>query len=252
MKTVVITGGASGIGLAFSQRLATEGWHVCVIDNNAAALQLISASNISIFNGDVTDLNQISSIINTITDTISTIDRLIHCAAIMPAGKLATMAAPVTIELMAVNYGGMVNVIQAVLPTMLAQDAGELIVFGSSGGAVPVPDCGAYCATKAATNTYMEILMEENRASNVQFMLVCPPLVDTPLLNQAMTTAAPKMLRYSLDNKRYLTTEDIVNAVTKGMQKKTKILWPSTEAKVLHWLRRFSPRLLWKIIHSAN
>jgi hypothetical protein len=60
------------------------------------------------------------------------------------------------------------------------------------------------------------------------------------------------MLRYSLDNKRYLTTEDIVNAVTKGLQKKTKILWPSTEAKVLHWLRRFSPRLLWKIIHSAN
>lgn len=252
MKTVVITGGASGIGLAFSQRLAAEDWHVCVIDSNAAALQKISATNISTFNGDVTDLNQISSIINTITDTIGTIDRLIHCAAIMPAGKLATMAAPVTIELMAVNYGGMVNVIQAILPTMLAQDAGELIVFGSSGGAVPVPDCGAYCATKAATNTYMEILMEENRASNVQFMLVCPPLVDTPLLNQAMATAAPKMLRYSLDNKRYLTTEDIVNAVTKGLQKKTKILWPSTEAKVLHWLRRFSPRLLWKIIHSAN
>ena len=252
MKTVVITGGASGIGLAFSQRLAAEGWHVCVIDSNVAALQQISASNISTFNGDVTDLNQIISIINTITDTIGTIDRLIHCAAIMPAGKLATMSASVTIELMAVNYGGMVNVIQAILPNMLAQDAGELIVFGSSGGAVPVPDCGAYCATKAATNTYMEILMEENRASNVQFMLVCPPLVDTPLLNQAMTTAAPKMLRYSLDNKRYLTTEDIVNAVTKGLQKKTKILWPSTEAKVLHWLRRFSPRLLWKIIHSAN
>jgi NADP-dependent 3-hydroxy acid dehydrogenase YdfG len=252
MKTVVITGGASGIGLAFSQRLAAEGWHVCVIDSNATALQQISASNISTFNGDVTDLNQINNIINTITDTIGSIDRLIHCAAIMPAGKLATMAAPVTTELMAVNYGGMVNVIQAILPTMLSQDAGELIVFGSSGGAVPVPDCGAYCATKAATNTYMEILMEENRASNVQFMLVCPPLVDTPLLNQAMTTAAPKMLRYSLDNKRYLTTEDIVNAVTKGLQKKTKILWPSTEAKVLQWLRRFSPRLLWKIIHSAN
>jgi short-subunit dehydrogenase len=98
----------------------------------------------------------------------------------------------------------------------------------------------------------MEILMEENRASNVQFMLVCPPLVNTPLLTQAMTTAAPKMLRYSLDNKRYMTTDDIVKAVIKGMQKKTKILWPSTEAKILQWLRRFSPRLLWKIIHAAN
>jgi hypothetical protein len=60
------------------------------------------------------------------------------------------------------------------------------------------------------------------------------------------------MLRYSLDNKRYMTTDDIVKAVIKGMQKKTKILWPSTETKILQWLRRFSPRLLWKIIHSAN
>jgi NADP-dependent 3-hydroxy acid dehydrogenase YdfG len=252
MKTVVITGGASGIGLAFSQHLAEEGWHVCIIDSNVSALQLIDGVGISTFIGDVTDFKQMTTIINTITDTIGTIDRLIHCAAIMPAGKLATMSAPITIHLMTVNYGGMVNVIQAILPTMLAQDSGELIVFGSSGGAVPVPDCGAYCATKAATNTYMEILMEENRASNVQFMLVCPPLVNTPLLTQAMTTAAPKMLRYSLDNKRYMTTDDIVKAVIKGMQKKTKILWPSTEAKILQWLRRFSPRLLWKIIHSAN
>ena len=52
-----------------------------------------------------------------------------------------------------------------------------------------MPDCGAYCATKAATNAYMEILAEENRATAVQFMLVCPPLVNTPLLEQAMATA---------------------------------------------------------------
>ena len=187
-----------------------------------------------------------------ILERFDSIDRAIHCAAIMPAGKLATMPAETINHLMTVNYGGTVNVVQTALANMLANDTGQLIVFGSSGGSVLVPDCGAYCATKAATNAYMEILMEENRSSKVQFMLVCPPLVNTPLLDQVMSWAQPRMLSDSIANQRYMTPEDIVAAVEKGLQKNVKILWPNMEAKILQWLRRFSPRLLWKLIHAAN
>ena len=66
---------------------------------------------------------------------------------------------------MAVNYGGTVNAVQAVLPAMARRRAGELILFGSTGGSVLVPDCGAYCASKAATNVYAEMLIEEMRGS---------------------------------------------------------------------------------------
>jgi NAD(P)-dependent dehydrogenase (short-subunit alcohol dehydrogenase family) len=252
IKSVLVTGGASGIGRAFVERMSNQGWRVVVVDMNESALAELASDTTSTFICDVANLEQVKATVNEIIESVGPIDRLIHCAAIMPAGKLATMPAETTNLLMTVNYGGTVNVVQTVLQDMLARDAGELIVFGSSGGAVPVPDCGAYCASKAATNAYMEILAEENRASGVQFMLVCPPLVNTPLLEQAMVTAQPRMLRYSLENKRYMTPDDIVDAVETGLKKNVRILWPSMEAKILQWLRRFSPRLVWKIINAAN
>ena len=252
LKTVLVTGGASGIGRAFVKRLSKQGWRVCVLDLNESALAELSSDNISTFLCDVANLDQVKTTVKEIIERVGCIDRLIHCAAIMPAGKLASMSAQTTNLLMTVNYGGTVNVVQTVLQDMLARNAGELIVFGSTGGSVPVPDCGAYCASKAATNAYMEILAEENRETGVQFMLVCPPLVNTPLLEQAMATAQPRMLSYSLEQQRYMTPDDIVDAVEKGLKKNVRILWPGMEAKILQWLRRFSPRLLWKIIHAAN
>lgn len=252
MKTVLVTGGGSGIGRAFVQRLSRQGWRVCVMDMNAPALQELASDTVSTYVCDVADLEQVKARIEEVLENFGCIDRLIHCAAIMPAGKLASMAAETTNRLMSVNYGGTVNVVQTVLQHMLARDAGELIVFGSSGGSVPVPDCGAYCASKAATNAYLEILAEENRASGVQFMLVCPPLVNTPLLEQAMATAQPRILSYSLEHQRYMTPDAIVDAVEKGLKNNVTILWPNMEAKILQWLRRFSPRLMWRIIHAAN
>jgi len=255
-KTVVVTGGASGIGRAFVKRLSAQGWLVCVFDMNEAALAELteeySASKVVTFLCDVANFDQVEARIQDVVTQFGRVDRLIHCAAIMPAGKLATMPAQTTNRLMAVNYGGTVNVVQTVLAAMLDRNEGEIIVFGSSGGAVPVPDCGAYCATKAATNAYLEILAEENRHSDVQFMLVCPPLVNTPLLEQAMATAQPKMLSDSIENKRYMSPDDIVGAVEKGLKKNVTILFPNAEAKILQWIRRFSPRLMWKIIHAAN
>jgi short-subunit dehydrogenase len=251
-RTLLVTGGASGIGRAFVERMSKQNWNVCVLDLNEPALAELASDGVSTYRCDVADLDQVKATIKAIVDSHGPIDRLIHCAAIMPAGKLASMAAQTTNHLMVVNYGGTVNVVQTVLQDMLARDSGELIVFGSTGGLVPVPDCGAYCATKAATHSYMEILMEENRNTGVQFMLVCPPLVDTPLLDQAMATAQPKMLSYSIERGRHMTPDNIVDAVENGLAKNVRILWPSMEAKTLQWLRRFSPRLLWKIIHAAN
>ena len=252
MKTVLITGGASGIGRAFVKRLSQQGWRVAALDRNETALAELACDNVSTFVCDVAELDQVQETVKDVVARLGVIDRLIHCAAIMPAGKLAGMPAATTNLLMAVNYGGTVNVVQTVLPDMLARDAGEVIVFGSTGGLVPVPDCGAYCATKAATHSYMEILTEENRASAVQFMLVCPPLVDTPLLHQALAGAQSRMLQDSIRQQRYLAPDEIAQAVEKGLKNNKQILWPSTEAKLLQWLRRFSPRLVWKIMHAAN
>jgi short-subunit dehydrogenase len=135
---------------------------------------------------------------------------------------------------------------------MAQRDAGELIIFGSTGGSVLVPECGAYCASKAATNLYTEMLIEETRGSGVRVMLVCPALVDTPLLQQAVATSNPKVIADSIAKSRFADPELIIDEVEKALRKRTKILMPGAEAKAVMWLRRMSPGLLWRIVRLAN
>jgi short-subunit dehydrogenase len=170
----------------------------------------------------------------------------------MPTSKLAEQDTREIRGVMAINYGGTVNAVQAVLPGMAQRDAGELIIFGSTGGSVLVPDCGAYCASKAATNLYTEMLIEETRGSGVRVMLVCPALVDTPLLQQAVATSNPKVIADSIAKNRFADPELIIDEVEKALRKRTEILMPGAEAKAVMWLRRMSPGLLWRIVRLAN
>ncbi|MFT4518667.1 MAG: short-subunit dehydrogenase [Halioglobus sp.] len=253
-QVAVVTGGASGMGKVYALRMANAGVKVAVLDKGNAALEDIAAqsANIYTFNCDVADTVSVTDTIEAITAQLGPIDRLVHCAAIMPAGPLPSQLIESIHLLMAVNYGGTVNMVRAVLGDMQERKTGEIVLFGSLGGYVPVPDCGAYCATKAAVNSFAEILMEENRGSGVHIMLVCPPLVNTPLLDQAMASANPKMVADSIAKKRYSSPAAIIDAVEEGLRRKKDILFPSAAAKIMAWLRRFSPRLVWKIIHLAN
>lgn len=106
--------------------------------------------------------------------------------------------------------------------------------------------------SKAAVNCFAEVLIEENRGSGEHIMLVCPSLVDTPLLQQAIASSNPKAIRESIVNKRFASPDFIIDKVEQGLRRRTEILLPGAEAKLLARLRRFAPGMLWKIIHWSN
>ena len=242
------------MGRVYTLRMAQAGITVAVLDRSEATLRKLAgeSGNIHPYPCDVTDLDKVQQVIESIQQRLGPIDRLVHCAAIMPAGTLVTQAVDSIQLLMSVNYGGTVNVVNTVLPGMLARRSGEIVVLGSLGGHVPVPECGAYCASKSAVNAFTEILIEENRDSGVHIMLVCPSLVDTPLLDQATVTGNPTSVSYSIEHRRFAQPDTIIDAIENGLKKGKTVLYPNGEAKILAWLRRFSPSLVWKIIHASN
>ena len=254
VRVAVVTGGASGLGRIFALRMAAQGIRVAVVDRDPQALSAVASesSNVHRVRCNVSRSEELRAAFAEIEAELGTIDRLVTCAAIMPASKLAEQATREIQDVMAVNYGGTVNAVQAVLPAMAQRRGGELIIFGSTGGSVLVPDCGAYCASKAATNVYAEMLIEEMRGSGVRVMLVCPPLVDTPLLEQAVATSNPKIISDSIAKSRFASPEFIIDEVEKALGKRTEILMPGVEAKAVMWLRRMSPGLLWRIVRLAN
>ncbi len=253
-EVALVTGGASGMGQIFALRMASRGTKVAILDTNDQELQKIAAQseNIYPYHCDVSDMAEVSKVVDGITEDLGPVDRLVHCAAIMPTSKLADQDIAQIHQMMAINYGGTVNISKTVLEAMKQRRSGEIVIFGSLGGSVLVPECGAYCASKAAVNAYTEILIEENRGSGVHIMVVCPTLVNTPLLQQAVETSNPKNIRDSIKKNRLADPDTIIDAVERGLKKKTEILLPNAEAKILSWFRRLAPGLLWKLIHRTN
>lgn len=251
-KVAVVTGAASGMGRLSAQRLAEQGARVAAVDLNEEGLRETAASsaNITPFVCDVSDRQQVESVIAEIQSQLGAIDRLTHAAAIMPGGALATMPSDRINQLMAINYGGTVNVTKAVLPAMLERDRGDMIMFGSMAGDVLTHNLGAYCATKSATNTYAEVLIRENRDCGIRFLLVCPPAVNTPLVSQALE-AGPKSLIESHKAGRMSAPEKIVDAIEAALEKGKWVVRPG-EAAALTWVRRLAPGLLWKLMEKAN
>ena len=106
---------------------------------------------------------------------------------------------------------------------------------------------GAYCATKSAVNTYMEVLQNEIRGSGVHAHLVCPPAVNTPLIDQTLATDAPGSILESKKSGRLADPQKIVDAIDKGVAKNKDIIYPG-EAKLLLLWHALFPGLWWKVV----
>lgn len=249
VKVAVVTGGASGMGKITALRLANAGAQVAILDMNQAALDATAAesTNIHPFHCDVTNIAQVQEIISQVENTLGPIDRLTHCAAIMPTAPILEQPAELITKMMTINYGGTVNLVKTVLPLMNQRKSGQLVIFGSIAGSVLGPELAGYNATKAATNAFVEVLIHENRGSGVHILLVCPPMVKTPLIEQGLGT---KNIAESLEKNRMADPEFIVDEIDKALTKgpKKEILLPGAEAKILMLFRRLFPGLLWKII----
>ena len=124
---------------------------------------------------------------------LGSVDRLVNAAAIMPLGGIGEMSVGLIVKMMRINYEGTVYLTKYLLPKMLARNSGEMILFGSVAGDIPLPAAGAYCASKAAVNAYVNHLSHENRKSNLKILLVSPHVVNTPLLDSAKTGMAISM-----------------------------------------------------------
>ncbi len=247
-KTALITGGASGLGRLHAIQLSEMGAKVAILDLNEKALTETAAisPNIIPFKCDVANLKQVQEIVNSLEKEIGKIDRFIHCAAIMPGGLLMDFDADAVNKVMIINYGGMINVCHTVIPRMLKRNSGDVIIYGSTAGLVPISRFGAYGATKAATNLYAKVLIRENKKSAIRFQLVCPPAVDTPLINQAKEDGPIFLKNAQKTHRNIISPEEVVRSVEKCLEKGQKLNYPG-QAKWINLLQGIVPSLLDKM-----
>jgi len=248
-KVAIVTGGASGMGQITARRLAKQGAKVAIFDVNDQALQetAAEADNITAYHCDISSLEDVNTTVAQVARDLGPIDLLVHAAALMPSHKLAEHTHEGMEKLFRINYFGTTYMVRAVLPAMMERGNGRIIAFGSIAGVAFVPKMGAYCATKAAVNTYIEVLQNEIRSSGVRVHLVCPPAVNTPLVDQTIATDTPGSIIEAKKSGRLADPEKMIDAIEKGVRKDKDIIYPQ-EAKLIYFWRMLFPKLWWKVV----
>lgn len=248
-KVALVTGGASGMGRVIALRLANQGTKVAIFDLNDEGLASTAAesANITAYRCDIAKQEEVEQQVAQVVTDLGPIDRMVHAAALMPSRSLQHHAPEDIMRLTQVNYAGTLYMIHSVLGDMLARNSGELVIFGSIAGQALVPRLGAYCATKAAVNSYVECLINELAHTPLRIFLVCPPAVNTPLVDQTMEIDTPGSLIEAKKSGRLASPDSVVDAIDKGMEKNRNIIYPG-EARWLYLLHALAPKLWWKMV----
>lgn len=170
-KNVFITGASSGIGQACAKKLASLGYNVtgCSLNKEEKEIK-IGKGKIHYIYMDVTNINSIEKAF----ENIKEVDIAILCAGFGIAGPCEIMPIEYSKKQMEVNYFGVLNTCQKIIPLMREKRNGLIIAISSVGGRLPIPMQSHYSSSKYALEAYMEALRIELRDFNIKTCLIEP------------------------------------------------------------------------------
>jgi short-subunit dehydrogenase len=245
-KTILLTGGASGIGAA-AARLAVERGHMVLI----ADIDFKRAKSVakSIGKGaaaaalDVTNAEQWEAVLDEAWSRFEALDVLLNNAAVVHAGYANKVAVADHQRTLDVNFMGPLQGMLAALPRFLRQGFGHFVTVCSMTAFLPFPGLASYAASKHALRAFHHALALEQRDTPLKFTIVHPTSTETPMLEQearsglALAFANPSM-----------TADSAGDIILDAMEKQSvEIFIPQERGKVVRRIGT-SPRALREMV----
>lgn len=252
-KVAVITGGASGIGRATAELLAERGARIHLVDYDAAKLETTAAemraagTTVQTHRVDVSDPAQVERLAATVFDAEGAVDVLHNNAGIGVGGPFVDLTLEDIQRTIQVNLLGTAYGIHYFLPRMLAQGRhGHIVNTASGAGLVPIPMLGIYSASKHGVVALTEALDAEQAGTNVSFSVICPGVIDTPILrNSPQRGGLADVDQIDRLAKRFAATpRTVAEAVWHALETREVVVVAAPVFVTPAWLvRRFSPRV---------
>jgi len=217
----VITGGASGIGLATARALHSRGAYIVLADINTPGLlqarEQIRQHNseaqgqILTITTDATNQTHVEELMQQTIAAFGRIDLVVTSAGIGRGGSIDTFTASDMQTMMNINFMGTYHCVQAALPGMRQQHSGHFVFLSSVAGKIGVPLLSAYCASKWAVRGFSSALRAELHGTGIGITTVYPAWVDTPMVKQEENSL------HVMDLQVMLTPEQVASEILQAV-----------------------------------
>ncbi|MCZ6597196.1 MAG: SDR family oxidoreductase [Planctomycetota bacterium] len=240
-ERALVTGASSGIGAAFAERLAGDGWNLVLVARREERLRELAARlgdgngiDVEVLRADLTDPDELRSVEERLAAEPA-IDMLVNNAGIMSYGRFRKMDLGREEELVRLNVLALVRLTHAALPGMTARGRGTLLNVSSRAAFRPEVDNATYAASKAFVNSFTRALAEDLAGTGVRVQALCPGNTRSEILERAGLDAA------TIASVPASEPEEVVDVSLRALEHGTLIVVPG-ERRLDRWMRRIVPR----------
>jgi 2-hydroxycyclohexanecarboxyl-CoA dehydrogenase len=219
---VIVTGGASGIGLGITRMFAGNGHPVAMLDINAQALERESAelrkTGAKLFaqKVDVSNRSQVDAAYAAVRKELGPISIVIANAGISSSADFQSMTVETWQRMLDVNLTGVFHTIQPTLSDMMAKKWGRIVTISSQAAQSGAQDRAHYAASKGGVIGLTRSLARELARHGITVNTIPPSLVDTPLAQEGVRSGqvpSLEVIAQMIPISRPGTPEDIAGAV---------------------------------------
>jgi len=257
-KVVWITGASSGIGEALAMAFAKEGAKLVLSSrranelNNVKQKLNINEKNVLVLPLDLADTNSLTNHAAKVIATFGKIDVLINNGGISQRSWVKDTPLDIDRKIMEVNFFGTVALTKAVLPHMIKQNSGQILVISSIAGKFGFYLRSAYSASKHALHGFFESLRMEVYNNNIKVMMACPGKIKTDISLNALNAKGEKTNLMDESTEKGISAAACAQGIIKGLNNnKYEIFIGGKEMKSV-WIKRFFPTLFTNLLRKQK
>lgn len=252
-KIVWITGASSGIGEALAYALAKEGAHLVLTARNKARLQEVAdiclqhTEQCHIFEADLFDTDMLESLVKKVIKQVGTIDLLMNNAGMSQRSLVKDTPLQNDRKIMELNFFSVVALTKLVLPYMIKQQSGHIVVTSSIVGKFGFPLRSAYSASKHALQGFFESLSAELHKDNINVTIVSPGRIQTNISKHALLSDGSANGVMDPGQETGMPSDKCATQILKAIKKNKKDILVGQKELLMVYIHRFFP-LLYRIM----
>ncbi len=256
-QVVWITGASSGIGEALARRFADEGARLVLSSRRPGELERVRLACARpdehvVVPLDVSRPETFSDAVAQVLARAGRIDLLVNSAGVSQRARALDASAGIERQIMEIDFFGTVALSKAVLPHMIAQRRGHLVVISSVMGYVGTPGRSTYAAAKHALHGYFDSLRAEVWRDNIAVTLACPGYVKTAISANAVGPQGEKHARTDTTHERGIAPAKCARAIVRAVAKRKNEVYVGGWEVSGIYLQRFLPWLVPRIVRRMT